>query len=527
MRRRERDLGTGGGRIAIIGGGFSGTALAIQLLSRGGGPVALIERSEAVGPGLAYGTRCGRHLLNVRSGRMSLFPDAPDHFTRWLAGAGLDGDPEGFARRMDFGRYLRACLAEAEAGAPRRLSRHRGEVVGVRAEAEAVTLRFADGRSMPAAHAVLATGNAPPARLGLAGLDGLGARSVQDPWAPGALEAVGPDEDVVLVGAGLTAVDVLLALEAGGWRGRALALSRRGLLPRTHALRSEHGDSAVPHGVLSARVREVRRRAQAAPWTAVMDGLRPHGQAMWLEASPRERRRFLRHLRPWWDVHRHRMAPEIGAAVDRLVAADRLQVAAGRLQQAARGDDGLLVSWRPRGGGEAVRTRAGWLINCTGPQGDPARAGEPVLDALLAQGAARTDPLGLGLDVDEYARVVDGEGRPQPRLWAMGPLTRGRFWEIVAVPEIREQAAELAARLAPPRAPGAQPGRSRFSNHLEEVGETYLEHMAVALPFGARMLTAGAACMVHAVAPWLFVQTASRAVTRLHTQMAARRLPHE
>ncbi|MBW3617976.1 MAG: FAD/NAD(P)-binding protein [Proteobacteria bacterium] len=513
---------TADGRIAIIGGGFSGTALAIQLLARGGGPVVLIERSGVFGPGLAYGTRCGRHLLNVRSGRMSLFPDAPDHFTLWLAAQRLDPDPEGFARRADYGRYIAACLAEAQTRAPGRLSLHRGEVTEVRTEADGAVVAFADGRSMPAEHVVLANGNPPPARLRLSGLEELGERSVPDPWAPGVLEAVGRDEDVFLVGTGLTAVDVLLALDAGGWRGRAVAVSRRGLLPRTHGPKGEHGQGGIPDGPLSVRLRQVRRRARDASWTAVMDGLRPHGQAMWREASLNERRRFLRHLRPWWDVHRHRMAPEIGAAVDGLAAEGRLLVAAGRLLGAEAEADGLAVTWRPRGGGSAVRTRAGRLINCTGPEGDPSRAGQPVLEALLAQGAARTDPLRLGLDVDDEARVLDREGRRQARLWAMGTLTRGRLWEVVAVPEIREQAVDLAARLAPP-ALGSGNGPGRFTGHLHEVGETYLQHMAVALPFGARMLGAGAACMVHAVAPWLFVQTASRAVTRLHAEMAARR----
>ena len=513
---------TGDGRIAIIGGGFSGTALAIQLLNRGGGPVALIERSGVFGPGLAYGTRCERHLLNVRSGRMSLFPDAPDHFTGWLAEKGLNADPEGFARRADYGRYVAACLAEAQGRAPGRLSLHRAEAAEVRTEADGAAVVLADGRSLPAAEVVLANGNPPPGRLGLPGLDALGDRYAPDPWAPGMLDGVGRDEDVFLVGTGLTAVDVLLALDAAGWRGRAVAVSRRGLLPRTHGHKAETAEGGTPSGPLSLQLAEVRRRARDASWTGVMEGLRPHGQAMWREASPGERRRFLRHLRPWWDVHRHRMAPEIGATIDRLGKEERLLAAAGRLAEVQAEGDGLAVSWRPRGRGEVVRTPAGRLINCTGPEGDPSRAGDPVLDALLARGAARIDPLRLGLDVDADGRVLDSQGRPQRRLWAMGPLTRGALWEVVAVPEIRQQAAELAARLAP-AVVKAKAGRRSVSAHLDEVGEGYFEHMAVALPFGARMLGAGVACMVHAVAPWLFTQTASRAVTRLHAEMMARR----
>jgi uncharacterized NAD(P)/FAD-binding protein YdhS len=214
------------------------------------------------------------------------------------------------------------------------------------------------------------------------------------------------------------------------------------------------------------------------------------------------------------------MAPEVGAAVDRLIGAGRLQVAAGRLLRVEAQDDGLHVEWRPRGGGEPQTIRAGRLITCTGPQGDPSRADEPVLRELLEAGAARTDPLRLGLDVDPAGRVLDAEGRPQARLWAMGPLTRGALWEIVAVPEIRQQAVKLAERLAPSAAAGTKP--RRIARHLDDVGESYGEHFAVAALFGARLMGAGAACMVHAVAPWLFTDTASRTVRKLHAQLTAR-----
>ena len=513
------------GRVAIVGAGFSGTSLAVQLLRRSGGPVTLIERSGRFGPGLAYGTGCDRHLLNVRSGRMSLLPSEPDHFTRWLAGAGLPADPNGFARRAGYGRYIQATLEAAAVQAPGRLERVTGEVTSLETDVAGVRLGLEDGRSFDARAAVLATGNPPPGPLGLPGWGG--DRCIDDPWALGALDRVGPDEDVFLVGTGLTAVDVLLALDAQGWRGRATAVSRRGLLPRVHGAAGADGAEAdPPTGPLSRRLGEIRRRAAAEPWTAVMDGLRPHAQAMWLAASPAERRRFLRHLRPWWDVHRHRMAPEIGAVLDRLRAEGRLRPAAGRLAEVTADGRELVVRWRPRGAESAEHARAGWAVNCTGPQGDPARAGEPLLDSLLKTGGARTDRLRLGLDVDDAGRLLDREGRARPGVFAIGPLLRGALWESVAVPEIRVQAEQLAERLAEGPAAGVQgasakPGRKR--GHLEEVGETYFEHMAVAWGVGLRALGAGAACMVHGLAPWWFQKTGSRAIESLHRDLLARR----
>jgi uncharacterized NAD(P)/FAD-binding protein YdhS len=204
-----------------------------------------------------------------------------------------------------------------------------------------------------------------------------------------------------------------------------------------------------------------------------MDELRPHGQALWLGADPAERRRFLRHLRPWWDVHRHRMAPEIGGTLDRLRAEGRLRTAAGRLMSVEAGD-ALQVRWRPRGGAAVETARPAWIINCTGPEGDPSRAGEPSWTPSSAQARSAPTRCVWASTSDACGRLLDGQGRPQPGLWALGPPTRGALWEIVAVPEIRIAAAALADQLAPAK------GRPRAAvpcAHLDDVGETYREHM--------------------------------------------------
>lgn len=514
---------TDAGPVAVIGGGFSGSALAIALLERGAA-VVLIERSGAFGPGLAYGTSCGRHLLNVRSGRMSLRPGAPDHFVRWLAREKLPADPHGFARRADYGRYIQSCLEAAARQSPHRFAREAAEAVAVVADEAGAVVALKDGRRLRARQVVLATGNPPPGDLSLPGLAALAAY-VGDPWAPGALEAVGPEQDVFLIGAGLTAVDVLLALEANGWRGRAVAVSRRGLLPRTHGPRSVEGEGPPPTGPLSEQLRAVRTEARRTPWTEVLDHMRPHHQPLWRDASETERRRFLRHLRPWWDVHRHRMAPEIGAHADHWTREGRLAVSSGRLTRVQNSGEGVVVIWRARGGVE-VRTRAAWVVNCTGPQGDPSRVDSLLLRDLLARGAARVDPLRLGLDTDADGRIIDADGRPQPRLSALGPLTRGALWEIVAVPEIRQQAEAAAERLT--ASAGTAPRRPSgplfaFTDHPREQGESYGEHMAVAFRFGLRLLAAGGAACVHGVAPFLFKKTASRAICEMHAELAATR----
>lgn len=432
-------------RVALIGAGASGTMLAIQLLRRTTLAVALVERG-AFGRGVAYGTDCDAHLLNVRSGRMSLDPAAPGDFAAWLAhNIPTEADPAGFARRSSYGRYLAARLAEAEAAFGGRLERVQGEARS--ADGDGVAL--ADGRRVGADVVVLATGNLPPEPQRFAGAATLGERLVADPWAPGALKAIGADDDVLLIGTGLTAIDVLLMLDARGWQGRALALSRRGLLPRSHDPVAHPVAPKPPEtGVPAAEaLHTFRRAADVEGWGEAMEQVRPYVSDLWRGAAPAERRRFLRHLRPWWDVHRHRTAFEVGQTVRRMIEDGRVEIAGGRLRGAARDGDALAVRWAPRGGTAERERTFGWIVVCTGPAFDLERTSDPLLGDLFRRGRARVDPLRLSLDVDADCRVLDEAGRPSENLYAMGPLTRGAFWEIVAVPDIREQAAALADRL--------------------------------------------------------------------------------
>lgn len=435
--------------VAIVGAGASGTMLAVQLLRRTSLRVTLIERGRAFGRGVAYGAAWDAHLLNVRSGRMSLTPERPADFTDWLAENSPDeADPNGFARRSTYGRYLEARLAEAERDAPGRLQRMTGEAASV----DQAGVRLADGRLVHADAVVLATGNLPPEPMRFRGAETLGERLIGDPWASGALEAIGTDEDVLLIGTGLTAVDVLLALESKGWRGRALALSRRGLLPRSH---EPHGHAVAgrrpPTGrAVSQALRAFRVEAKADGWGEAMERIRPYVADLWRDAGPAERARFLRHLRPWWDVHRHRTAWHVGETVRRMLEDGRAEIAAGRLRSAEPENGRVRVSWSPRGAVEPATRVFDRLVVCTGPAFDLQRTADPLLGGLFREGRARVDPLRLGLDVEDDGRVRDAHGRPDPRLFAMGPLTRAAFWEIVAVPDIREQAMTLADRLGAP-----------------------------------------------------------------------------
>lgn len=434
--------------VAIVGAGFSGTLLAINLLRHDGPRATLIERAPVAGTGIAYGTTQPDHILNVRASNMSAFPDEPDHFVRWLAARGSAADGGSFVPRATYGTYLRELLDTARAAAPDRLALVRGDVTGV-ADCPA-SLRLADGTTIVADAAVLAVGNlAPHVPPGLREVEASPFYQV-DPWSRPPADDLGPDDTVLLVGSGLTMVDVALMLGARGFGGRIVALSRRGLLPHRHApaTPNAHPIDERPHETLSGLTRRVRTRASAIGWRNAVDELRPFTQALWRQAPPAERRSFLRHLRPWWDVHRHRLAPVVADTLARSLAEGRLRVAAGKIVAARARADGIVVDWRPRGERAPQTLAARRIVNCTGPQGDLARTSEPLLAALVDRRLIRPDDEHLGIDVDGVGRTLDAEGVPNDALYALGPLTRGAFWEIVAVPDIRRQAWDVARRLA-------------------------------------------------------------------------------
>lgn len=420
--------------VAIAGGGFSGVMTAVQLARRGV-PTILFDGSGRLGRGVAYSTSEAAHLLNVPSGKMSAWPDQPDDFAAWLGDDGAS-----FAERRVFGSYLGQILSAAPA-----VQTRTADVLAAEPRDGGWQLRASDGSVVEASAIVLANGNEPPGPMGVA-RDLRGELFVGNPWSSAAARAVtqaaAEDADVLLLGTGLTMIDTVLSLDAAGHRGRILALSRRGLVPRAHAAHEPvpiQGDE-VPHGDLLALWRWVRRRSAEVGFRAAVDSLRPHSQTLWQRFGAADRRRFLRHARPWWDVHRHRIAPQIARQLAAMIAEERLQVMAGRVRFMEKTGDELTVSLDRRGGQPEER-RFGLAFNCTGPLGEMSRTRVPLLRQLLNGGLVQADDLGMGV-------AVGGPGRAGERLWAVGPLTKGTYWEIVAVPDIRRQAAEIAEDIA-------------------------------------------------------------------------------
>ena len=444
-------------KVAVLGAGFSGLLTALHLLAREDGPaVALIERGAGFGLGVAYGACGAGHLLNVRAGNMSAFPDRPDHFIDWLRADGgrPEADAAAFASRRTYGFYLQHLLRQAATTerSGGRLDLVTDAAVAVRrAPGGGMEVELGMGRVLAADAVVLALGNPPSPTPRLARDEGLSSRRyIADPWADDVLGAIEPDDRVMLLGTGLTMVDVVIALTDGGHAGPLLAVSRHGLLPRRHGGAPPPPEPPPATGeTLSQSLRLFRADcSRRGDWRPALDALRPLTQSLWRRRSPAEQRRFLRHLRAYWDVHRHRLSPVTADQLDHFAACGRLRVAAGRLIELNRTGRGLEACWRPRGGTEAERLPVDWLINCTGPEGDVGRSRDPLIQALIGQGLARPDPLRLGFDVDADSQVVGIDGRADHGLTAVGPITKGAFWETTAVPDIRIQAAEVAAHVS-------------------------------------------------------------------------------
>jgi uncharacterized NAD(P)/FAD-binding protein YdhS len=441
-------------RIAIIGGGATGVGLAAHLaraLPARAAEILVVEPNEILGRGLAYSTDDPRHLLNVRVGNMSVFADQPEHLLRWLERFGApygvaSSTPFSFISRGAYGAYV-ADLARGllSSGAIRHIRARCVDLVEVD---DSATLRLDTGCELAVDRVALATGN--DAKPVLAGLP------AEQPWTEAAFVGVDAFDPVLIVGTGLTMIDMALSLDRRGHRGNIVALSRRGLLNSAHrpvAPRSLAAE-AVPFGAelsaLTAWLRDLAERMEreGLDWRSAVDVLRPHTPRLWRSMSLEQKRRFLRHARPYWDVHRHRMAPEVERRIAALRAAGRLEIVAGRLVGAERRADGIVVRIVRRDRrGEEVR-RFARVVDCTGLADDPLRSPNPLIGALLRRGAARLDPLGIGLDVAESYALIDAAGRSSPCVSAVGPLARAAFWESVAIPDIRLQCRDLAEALA-------------------------------------------------------------------------------
>jgi uncharacterized NAD(P)/FAD-binding protein YdhS len=469
--------------VIIVGGGASGVLLACHLLRDPANAfdVTLVEKRPEVGRGIAYFTANPQHLLNVRAANMSAFSDQPDHFWRWLCAREHSGsvawqncgDPFCFVPRTIYGDYIAGLIAPLISNftRPGRLRIIKGECVSIAQFRAGIVTTLADGSRHQGDAAVLAIGHEVPASY---------AGRYVDPWAMPADAGVDPNARILILGTGLTMIDCVLSLILSAHKGPVFAMSRRGLLPRAHRRAQPFpiDPAQVPFGKgMPELVRWLRdliakRAAHGDDWRSVIDGIRPFTQQIWRQLPRPARRSFLEHARAWWDVHRHRMAPEVESRVAAAIESGQLTVMAAKLCGIEEGAEHAVVRYRRRSSSTVETLQVDRIVECRQISSAPLKPANPLLRNLLDCGLARFDPLCIGIDVTPECAIVNTSGVPSERLFAVGPLTRAAFWEIVAVPEIRNQCAELASRLsqalAKPRAIAVSTAPRTKSAHLAD-----------------------------------------------------------
>jgi uncharacterized NAD(P)/FAD-binding protein YdhS len=433
--------------IAIVGGGVSGALTAYHLIQKQvPARVIVIEPRPELGLGLAYATPSLLHLLNVPAGKISALPGEPNHFLDWLRDThDADATAETFAPRAIFGRYVQSLLKKT-----RGIEQVQGTVTDYRPSGFGAVLTLSDGSEMQADLVVLATGNFEPSLLpGVSEAASASGIYRHNAWLPGTFAGLEPNAPVTLIGTGLTAVDVLLRLREVGHRGAITAVSRHGVFPHRHEACTPMTAAAIPKGTPAtcvAYLRAFRTAIQSgAEWRAAIDSLRSTTNDLWLALPSTEQQRFRRHLQRRWDVMRHRMAPGIADRIEAELAAGTLVIRKGHLVSVDAAAEDAIVKIRSSEATEELVSRR--VINCTGPSMNYRNVDSPLLKSLFSQGLASAGPLGAGLNCSAHGAMIGADGLASQVLFNLGPGRLGTLLESIAVPEIREQAAELAAIL--------------------------------------------------------------------------------
>ncbi|MCV9997860.1 FAD/NAD(P)-binding protein [Pararhizobium sp. YC-54] len=452
--------------VAIIGGGVSGAATAFHLALANQTPapeIIVFEPRESLGKGLAYDTAEPAHRINVPAARMSLLTEEPDHFLRWIAAhSATRGDddalrPDGalFPRRSVFGGYVNAMLQPLVAsGAVRH---RRCAVVHVLREGPRWSVIGDDGGQTKADIVVIATSHPPPVAPGqLQAVLKDHPRFVPDPTKAGALAGIRPSDRVLVVGNGLTSADVIAALALKGHKGPITAISRRGLRSRGHAPVAQDPagdfltDPAFTARALLKNIRSAIRQAalDGLTWHSVIDQVRAQGQALWQVLPVVERQRIVRHLRPFWDVHRFRVAPQVETALDAAIAEGRLEILAGSIAASRIETDAIHCALRLRRCPGTIEKTYDAVVITTGPGHGGILASQPFLAELSHSGYLELDPTGLGLSCTRKSEAIGPVAGVTSSLLIAGPLARGTFGELMGLPQVTDHALFVAAGIA-------------------------------------------------------------------------------
>lgn len=432
--------------IAIIGDGYAAAVMAVHLLRKGlpGNLITLIG-PRAPGKGNAYTCANPFFRLNIREDLPTIFSEEPLHFARWAKDHA--NDPEAktnagyFYRRRDFGNYVVQLLRDTQGAT--QIHQVLAKVSQLRQEGAHWALALDDGSQLSAKQVIIATGNAPPVwPCAVSSADQSSARLVENPWPGDYLERIHPDDHVILLGGGLTALDAINALVGQGHRGMVSVISPRAIFPPEQAPWKRSKQPQMPKNLSPGRLVRFMRNylpkiaADAPEWQGAWEELRPHLNEVWQQFSSQERRRLLKRLGWVWSLYRFRASPQTIAAYKHLQARNQFQFALGRAKHITYSEETIRVLMSS--GAELVGDR---IINCTGVGSDP------LSSDLIANGLATPDALLQSIAVDTHLRVINPKQEPYANLWMIGPATMGSLGDVVASSAIAKQAEQLAEQI--------------------------------------------------------------------------------
>jgi len=450
-------------KVAVIGGGLSGSLVTINMVRRAGGALTVYlfeKKSEQFNKGVAYSSRLPYQLLNVQVKDMSLFDNEPAHFFVWLKENKYPYQPDDFAPRDVFGKYLTDTFnKETRKEKGREVNVIYKEVTAIAKDKDGYKVTFGENETITVDKVILSTGNFPPGDVPGLPQDVKESKSyTSHPWGGFDIKSIPASHDILMVGSGLTMIDLVLSLHTGGHRGNITVISRRGLLPLSHGDAPEYTPAQGPDlknaSVTSfldwVKKNVIQANAEGKNWRGVIDAIRSHIPAMWNALSLEERKRFIRHLRPFWEIHRHRMPAESIAILKEMERDGKLDLLAGRIQTAKLSGNKVNVTYRCRNSNVLKHITVDNIINCTGPETEYRKLRSPLYQSLVENKLAQTEPLALGLLANTKGFIIDAWGKVNDNIALIGPPAKGVLWECTALREIRMQAAALSHAVSVP-----------------------------------------------------------------------------
>lgn len=442
-------------RITIIGGGASGTLLAVNLIKNNGDTpieINLVERRKTIGRGVAYSTSEDIHLLNVPAIKMGAYPDDVEHFFRWLQTNGYEYAPGDFVPRKIYGEYLREVFSDVISGKNSNASVNLldDEAIDIFTEENSALVLLKSGEVLPSHKVVLAFGNfLPPVPATETREFTAAGKYFQNAWDTTLPERIASTDDVLVIGTGLTAVDNILSFYHRGHKGKIIALSTHGWFPTVHQHTDPYPsfkDEIAGETNIRRIFKAIRRHCKHAEnWRAVIDSLRPHTQEVWSGLPVNEKQKFMRRLRRMWDISRHRIPPKCNEILQNMQADGRLEVRKGRLRDIIAVDDKFDVKFRTKGQENVLTVDA--VINCTGSESNFAKIDFPLVRSLIERGEIEPDELFLGLKATTDGKIINKKNETSKVISTLGTALKGILWESTAMPEIRVQARNLALNL--------------------------------------------------------------------------------